>query len=244
MASHIELTDREREEIASLTSSRTNYLARGIVPYDPQAPDPLVVEAGALVERVLDAEGRSHIQHLLVPGDVIGLSRLPLTHHSVELQTTTPVVLSRLPRHRLRSSVQTRLGRLFGGLAAAEHVSDLARMRVVGCGRAEERIIHLFLELNGRQRRVVRGMGDRLWCPFPQSDLGAAVGLTNVYVSKMMSRLRDRGALRDGDGMIELRDKDWLAEEVGYEDPHDALDLAWIEEGHANVPERQASMHD
>ena len=238
-SSHVTLTKWEREQIRAIGGPRTTHAPREIVssggdalgPSDSDGLGPFVVEAGALVERAVDAEGRVQVYHLLVPGDVIGLRHLPLTRRFSEIQATTPTVLSPLSREGLRSLRDTRLGRLLDGLAAAEHAADLERLRIVGRARAQERIIHLFLELNGRQRRVLGGLGNWFWCPFPQNDIGDAVGLTNVYVSKMLSRLRERGVLRDRHGMTELHDIDWLAEQVDYKDPFATLDLAWVEEG-------------
>ena len=167
---------------------------------DGSATNPLLVLGGALREFFTDAEGRVQTVAIRLPGDLVGTDALWSGRHGFDLTALTPCRIA--PAHFLRPNHAraTRLARLFGLLQLAEEAMLKDRIRLLGRGRAEERLLHLFLELNARQRALAAAIGDRAWVPLSQTEIANATGLTNVYVSKTMTRLRERGVIAvDGD---------------------------------------------
>lgn len=70
-----------------------------------------------------------------------------------------------------------------------EHVTDL------GQRPGMDRVARLLLELFSRQQSRGLTAGDRCFLPFRQEQLGDAVGLTAVHVSRIHSRLREAGLM-------------------------------------------------
>ena len=70
-----------------------------------------------------------------------------------------------------------------------EHVTDLGQRPGI------ERVARLLLELFSRQRSRGLTIGDRCFLPFTQEQLGDAVGLTAVHVSRVHSYLRRAGLM-------------------------------------------------
>ena len=213
------LGDDERGLLEDAAKHERSLAQRAMVyERDGAASDPFLVLGGALREYFTDAEGRVQTVAIRLPGDLIGTDALWSGRHGFDLTALTPCRIAPAPFLRGNDAPSLRLARLFGVLQLVEEAMLKDRVRLLGRGRAEERLLHLFVELNARQRALVDGAGDRAWVPLSQIEIANATGLTNVYVSKTMTRLRERGVVAvDGD-IVTLPDREATALDVDFVD--------------------------
>jgi len=99
-----------------------------------------------------------------------------------------------------------------------EHEKGLLEERITDLGRrpATDRVVRLLLELF--HRRWARGgtNGTRCYLPFSQEQIGDAVGLSSVYVSRVLSQLQAQGVLSMGQRWLEIPDFDATARRFDY----------------------------
>ena len=74
-------------------------------------------------------------------------------------------------------------------------------------------------------------MGNVVWRPFSQGEVGDALGLTNVYVSKTMTRLREEGTLAVEGNAVTLTDPDVIARRIGFVDRYADIDRERVRRG-------------
>ena len=213
------LRDDERAVLEDATTNERRVEQREVVyERDGAATAPLLVLGGALREYFIDAEGRIQTVAVRLPGDLVGTEALWSGRHGFDLTALTPSRVAPALFLTTKDARAARLARVFGVLQLVEEAMLKDRVRLLGRGRAEERLLHLFVEMNRRQRALVDGVGDRAWMPLSQTEIANATGLTNVYVSKTMTRLRERAVIAvDGD-IVTLADPEEAATDVDFVD--------------------------
>ena len=197
---------------------------------DAQADSVCILLSGALAEGVMDADGRQQALRFHFPGDAVGGAALVMERHAHEVRSLTHATYASVPRDEIRRWGDGRLHRLFVAFRVAEAQIMADRLRMVGRSRADERLLHFFLELNARQRLTVPEIGDRAWLPFSQGLLGDAVGLTNVYVSKTMSMMRERGEIETDGPVVTIRRAAEAVERVEFVDRYEAIDVRYLKQ--------------
>lgn len=178
----------------------------------------LIVVSGALVRRRLTRDGRCQVLGFHLPGDVLGAADRHVDHHTADTRTVTACRLAPLPPQWPDAPDARWLRAPLDALDRAERVVLEDRLLAVGRMTAIDRIAQVLLVLHARQRLAASGLGNRVWCPFSQSMLGDACGLTNVYVSKMLAQLEARGEIGRGGQTVELRDPAALAARIDFAD--------------------------
>ncbi|RUU11352.1 Crp/Fnr family transcriptional regulator [Mesorhizobium sp. USDA-HM6] len=93
----------------------------------------------------------------------------------------------------------------------AEHLAGASRRGAV------ERTAHLLLELACRVHRSATSYPDRFACPLTQAELGDALGLSAVHVSRVLKALRETGLASFRNGVVELHDHAGLIETAGFD---------------------------
>lgn len=147
-------------------------------------------------------DGRRQIQHLLVPGDIVGFG--PGVTLTASLLALTPVTLVELdPPSAPDEPLLPEAVRRHAGLMLQQLFNAVAR---VGRQSAQERFAHLLLELRDRLRLAGMGDGTRFDMPLTQEMLADALGLTSVHVNRTLQAMRQQG-------LVTLRER-----EVGLSD--------------------------
>lgn len=165
---------------------------------------------------------RSAILRIYLPGDIIGLAEVGLQRVPQDVAMLTEGLLTAVPRTALLAAArqQPRLWPLVVGLAGVELAAAQARAVLFDRATAEDRLVHLFLDI--RARLAVEGVGDgnRFPLPMNQTEIGEATGMTGIYVNRLIGRMvRDR--------RIEVqRPYVRLLDRAGFEERIAALDLA------------------
>ena len=225
----LDLTPMEKRALLALGQDLRPVMPGEVVlGRDERANGICVLLSGALSEGVMDADGRQQALRFHFPGDAVGGAALVMDRHAHEVRALTPATVSFVSREKIRQWGDGRLYRLFMAFRLAEAQIMADRLRMVGRSRADERLLHFVLEINARQRLTVPAVGDRAWLPFSQSLLGDAIGLTNVYVSKTMSVLRERGDIETDGHVVTLCRRAQAARRVEFVDRYRAIDVSYL----------------
>jgi CRP-like cAMP-binding protein len=162
--------------------------------------------------------GRRQVINFLFPGDFIGLqaSLMGEMKHSVE--ASTPMVLCAFRRSDLWNLFRAQPNRAYDltWIAAVEEHFLGETIATLGQRDAAQRISWAFLRVEKRLRAV--GLGSSaansatVPLPFRQQDLADALGLSLVHTNKTLARLKARKLASWTDGMLQLLDRDGLAE--------------------------------
>jgi CRP-like cAMP-binding protein len=199
----------------------------------PAAETVWIVQHGWALARSDRESGRSAILRIYLPGDIIGLTELGLSVQPHEVQMLTEGLLHAVPRAAMAGLARQhpRFWPLLLALANADLM--LAQNRVVLLDRAtaEERLIHLFLDL--RARLAVEGVGDgnRFPMPLNQQEIGEATGMTGIYVNRLLGRLVRDGRLEVQRPYVRLLDRSWMESRVAFMDLEPGVDPFWAGRG-------------
>ena len=219
-----ELEPHEHEVIEATALGTRKVAQRKFVYRRDQATSvPLVVLGGALREFFIDIEGRVQTVAIRLPGDVVGMEALWSERHAFDLDALVPSRVAAAPFLASDDVATAQLQAVARRVWLAEEAMLKDRIRLLGRAQADERLLHLFLELRARQSLLVQQIGERIWVPFSQVEMANVTGLTNVYVSKTLSRLRERGTIAVDADIITLRDPVGTAQDVDFHDR-----LAWV----------------
>jgi CRP-like cAMP-binding protein len=164
------------------------------------------------------ADGSRHILDFAMPGAFLGIVTDPGADYGHTAECVTDVRVCELPRARLHEFVGGRpnaLDRLLHITAcheagAQDHFVNLA-------GRdARDRLAHLIVELFFRvYRRLPTRRGDSLAIPLTQTQIGEAIGLTSVHVSRMFRALREDGMASYAKGVLTVLNPERLLHVAG-----------------------------
>jgi CRP/FNR family transcriptional regulator len=162
--------------------------------------------------------GKRQVLRIALPGDFLGYQpnqfERPSTHSAVAL---TECVVCLFPRSSVETMVfeqpdlAKRLIQIYQGYMAycQEHITS------IGQRSAKQRIAELFLDLLYRLRRRAQVQGNRMPLYLTQEDIGDAVGITSVHVSRVMRQLREAGLIRYKGHSLTLLDEAELARVAG-----------------------------
>jgi CRP-like cAMP-binding protein len=87
----------------------------------------------------------------------------------------------------------------------------------VGRRKALARVAHFLLELAVRLERAGEAKSQGYRCPLTQYDLADALGLTAIYVNRMLRELRELGYVEFRNGSVRFLDRQGLEGLVGFD---------------------------
>ncbi|WP_299682149.1 Crp/Fnr family transcriptional regulator [uncultured Roseobacter sp.] len=208
--------------------------------------DIVVLQSGWAVLKSYNKSSGHQILRVFLPGEFVGLSEIgtPQVEHQISMQTSG--VVSRLSRRAFYSGV-SRLPRLNALLLALVSL-DLQAFRHHGsCMRsmsAESNLKFFLLQLRSRLKVPGVGTGDRFHVPFSQVEIGQAVGLTSIYVNKLLRALRERGELEIDRPYFRLLAREQWEKDIEFLDAYENMDTSWFPsaEPPEDLPPRDKSM--
>jgi CRP-like cAMP-binding protein len=140
-------------------------------------------------------DGKRQIINFSIPGDFLGLRSFLLRTADHSVVTLTDAWVSRFEQQRILQILEDlpRVGTAILWALSREEAIVVEHLVDIGRRNAIERLAHLLRELGERLKIV--GLGDDAGyaCPLTQEALADAVGLTPIYVNRVLRQLRERG---------------------------------------------------
>jgi len=232
MLSHyIPLDDRQKEHLAALEQTERGYpQATQVYRTDDPARELFVVKSGWLYSFTDLPDGRRQIVKIHHPGDIIGFPDVALKHASATLQAAEDVVLCPFPKAGLdvilRESPQ--LSALILSIALRDHVVFIDLLRAMGRMQAMERVAYMLLDLIARLRITNTRMTDTIRLPLTQGQIGDYLGLTNVYVSRILIEMEQQGYIQRIPNHFRFLREDELRRMVDFRDRYADMDTSWF----------------
>lgn len=164
------------------------------------------------------------------PGDILGFEGIAYHHHAVGLKSCTTGCLCPFGKRDLDIIFATapELTALLFSLAVREQIVAVDRLKAVSRMDAQSRLAHFLLDLIYRLRMTNRTMTDEFRLPLTQTEIGDAIGLTNVSVSRTFSSMEEAGLVKRADAGIKLLDEAALIKLCDFEDRYTTIDTSWF----------------
>ena len=173
-----------------------------------------VVMTGWVGEHIMLRDGGRQIVRLLLPGDAFEPYAFLTDQMEHSLRTFTRAAIAKVPARAVRDLAA-------GSPEIAEALRrqtlaniDIQRQWIVGIGRrsAAGRVAHFLCEVTARLAAI--GLSDGLECEMPltQVDLADIVGLTDVYVNRVLQDLRAANLIEMRNRRLRIVDRRRLAD--------------------------------
>lgn len=233
LSRYVDLTPGETSFLAELEKERrTLTTGQTIVSPGNSSDGVFVLRDGWAIVRSQPVRGRSSILRIYLSGEVIGLVELgpPAAPHQITMQTDG--VVCPFPRAALARLLneQPRLGALLSALSSIDQIALRDQCAALGLMTAEDRLIHFLLQLRARLGVMEPSTDERLYLPFSQAEIGEAVGMTPVYVNKLLRKLSGEGRIRVERPYMHLLDAEGMENQVAFRNRFDRIDLSWFPE--------------
>jgi CRP/FNR family transcriptional regulator, anaerobic regulatory protein len=164
------------------------------------------IASGSAVCRRVFADGRSQITSILVPDDLVGLQALFHVPSFELIEALEPMSVASISRSQalalLAENANIALWLLWYG--EREIQCRQRWLAVLAQGNALERTAILLLDFYRRAGGGVHRQGKAMRVPLTQSHIAEYLGLTLAHVSRTLTTLRKRGAVKTGYGTIEI----------------------------------------
>lgn len=226
----VELSERDADLLVALEKEERSF-RRGELVRRAGTPveDLFVVRSGWAVSFSIMEDGRRQLLKLYYPGDIVDLADAGLKRAPLDVKCLTEAVLCPFPKTGLEPIFATspRVTALLFAMAVRETDVLTNRMRAIGRFSAYERLCHLLLEIRDRLRVIDERAARAFRLPLTQTDLADLLGLTNVYVSKTLSRMEKDGLVRREGSRVTILDAERMREICEYRDPGE-VDVSWF----------------
>jgi CRP-like cAMP-binding protein len=171
------------------------------------------VISGWLCELTLLPDGRRQIFDFVLPHEIASLPTGEAARRDLIALTRVELIDWSVARQQMREgaarsweqSEPQRHGRMF------DQVIRLGRLT------AEERMLHLFLDIYHRLKNAGLVQADTLKLPLTQELLADALGLSVVHINRTVKALRGKGYITLRSGMVTLHRPQQLAQLACYE---------------------------
>ncbi len=117
---------------------------------------------------------------------------------------------------------------MLNALSSIDQIALRDQCAALGLMTAEDRLIQFLLQLRARLEIGDADIGDRFHLPFSQAEIGEAVGMTPVYVNKLLRKLSTDGLIRVERPYMRLLDRVALENQVAFRNRFDQLDHSWF----------------
>ncbi|MBS9402980.1 Crp/Fnr family transcriptional regulator [Halomonas sp. TRM85114] len=187
----------------------------------------LVVKGWACRYRT-NSDGKIQILNYQIPGDFCNLHTTLTQKIEYSIATLVPSVIAYIPHGRIDDiyTHHSRLTRSFNWLALNE-ISILQEWLLnVGSRPSHQRLAHLLCEILIRARAAGLTEDHRLHLPLTQTQLGEAMGITQIHTNRVLKRLQAERLITFDDRMLTITDWQGIKEYADFDARYLHLDNA------------------
>ncbi|MCF7701725.1 Crp/Fnr family transcriptional regulator [Loktanella sp. M215] len=228
----LDLTVLEREALEDLEWRPEQRMSHAPV-FDSQRPDNriAILRSGWSAVRVRTDPDKTTITQIYMAGDVIGFGDLGVgpPPHETTMQTDGSVTLLSRTKLLALASTHPRLFESLLSLASIETVVLLDRMHAITRLTAEDRLLHFIFSLKAKIDHCSLQESDRILLPFSQREIGDALGLTPIYVNRLLKPLEKSGALTRTRPYVRLNNRKAWEERLNFRNRYAEFDLSLLE---------------
>jgi len=231
LSNYINLSEHDINLVLGLEEHEESFKPRSTVRNASEPVEKLyVVKDGWLFSYTTLPDGGRQVLQLHFPGDIVGIPDIAFDYTTVSLETIEHTVLCPFPKRALDQVFlhSPRLTALLFSFGMVDYNVLLDRIRAISRMNSYERIAHFILEIRSRLKITRPQMANSFELPLTQELIGDAVGLTNVHVSKSLTKLQDMGLLRRIGRTVELLDEAAIRNLVDFRDRYFKIDTAWF----------------
>ena len=231
LSQYLRLTDSERDMLDWLERREISVPAGKPLMEEGEPNTRLfVVQQGWLHSSSRLKSGGRQIFRFHYPGDLIGTSSIAWVNAAVSMTAVSDCIVSEVPKPNLGRifTAQPRIAALLYAMMAAENVAANDRLASIGRMNAEERLATLLLDMLFRLRVTAGGVVTSFEMPLTQQDLGDAVALTKVHVSRTLGEMERAGMIERNNKRIKIVDEAALVEFTGFVDRYNVIDTDWL----------------
>ncbi|MFZ3582930.1 Crp/Fnr family transcriptional regulator [Loktanella sp. DJP18] len=188
-----------------------------------------IVRSGWVVSRVHSKNNQTTITQIYMAGDLIGLSDIGFGEppHDTTMQTDGTI---NLVSRRALCDLATEHPRLFAlllSLASLDATALNDRIHAITRYPAEDRLMHFLLTIKGKSEQISDHVSDRFPLPLSQKEIGDALGLTDIYVNRLLRGLQKSGQLSLSRPNVRITDRAGWEERLNFRDRYAHVDLSW-----------------
>ncbi len=228
---YIQLADNDRELLAELEKKTKEFNAGEHIRRGGDSfSDIYVVKSGWLYSFTIMPDGRRQVLQVYFPGDIVGMYDVPFEAATHDLESANEACLCPFPKSGLEPIFKTSpsLTALLFSIAMVDQAAQLDLRRTMGRMNARDRVAHFLLATKARLKITNPDMGDEFDFQLTQTDIGDAIGLTNVSVSKALTELEQAGAARWGRRRLHILDEEKLNKFCGFTNRYEKIDVSWF----------------
>lgn len=228
---YLDLTPSEREAIAGLERDPKIYPAGTILWTEgDDVTELMIVHQGWALSETQLTSGRRQILRFHFSGDMIGASGIAFRDAPSSIVAATDMTVCRFPRQALGETfaAHPRLAALFFSISQMESIDLSDRLRSLGRSDGKARLANLFLSISARMRAVTGEHNPVVRIPLTQTDLGDAVGLTQVHVNRLIRQMTEEKLITRNRATVTLVDEAGLVDLARFIDRFGTLDSSWF----------------
>ena len=192
------LSDRDKQALERLSASPRAYRSGEDLIQEGQRPDCvfLLIEGWACAYKMLP-DGQRQIMAYLLPGDTGNVFNFVLDAMDHSIAAISPCKAVAIPLAELQDVMDAHpvIARALYWTMQVDGSTMREWLLNIGQRDGMGRAAHLFTELNIRMGAIGLAANDCFALPLTQTDLADTMGLTPVYVNRMLQEMRAQGLI-------------------------------------------------
>lgn len=239
LSRYVELTGREQEFIADMErDERPRPKGRTIISAGEQTDGVLVLKSGWAVVKAENGDGYSQILRIYLPGEIVGMAELGLRDANHRIVMQTDGTICPFPRKALTPLISDypRLAALLIAVGSLDQVALRHHASCLGSMDAAKRLKFFLLQLRSRLEVANVGLGNRFQVPFSQVEIGQNVGLTSIYINKLLKQFREAGEIEIDRPYVRLLAREKWESDVEFTNTFRDMDTSWFPAPKENAP--------
>ena len=152
--------------------------------------------------------GERQLVNFYVPYDIVGFEYLGRATATSDLLASkfSKVVQISIPSFKTSLKTSDVATMAITSVLSRKYAALQARLQIFAKGDAMAKLVHFLYGLRSRQIRNQQSEFNIIKTPLRQQDIADALGMTNVTVSRLFTRLEDMGCIKFETGAIEILD--------------------------------------